>query len=120
MRWPLLQFTENKLHFRGVQLHYSLAGKRPELIKYTFDAPTAGEYQFTARVVTVTVDRSFLLRLNRRTLVDIALPYTCGMWEDTKPVTIALKEGRNSLQFTCKCPNKGLTIKHFTLTPVGK
>jgi DNA-directed RNA polymerase subunit K/omega len=70
--------------------------------------------------VTVTVDRSFLLRLNRRTLVDIPLPYTRGMWEQTKPVTIALKERRNTLQITIKAPNKGLTIKSFTLTPVSK
>jgi hypothetical protein len=27
-----------------------------------------------------------------------------------------LKERRNSLQFTLKTPNKGLTIKDFTLT----
>jgi len=104
----------------GIQMHYSLAGKRPELLRYTVRAPAAGEYQLTARVVTVTVDRSCLLRLNRRALVDIALPYTCGMWKDTKPVTVELKEGRNTLDFTCKVPNKGLTVKHFRLTPVGK
>jgi hypothetical protein len=104
----------------GIQMHYNLAGKRPELLRYTVQAPAAGEYQLTARVVTVTVDKSFLIRLNRRTLLDIALPYTCGMWKDTKPVTVALKEGRNTLDLTCKVPNKGVTIKHFRLTPVGK
>ncbi len=104
----------------GIQLHYNLAGKRPELLRYTVQAPAAGEYQLTARVVTVTVDKSCLLRLNRRTLLDVPLPYTCGMWQDTKPVTVTLKEGRNTFDFTCKVPNKGLTIKHFTLTPVSK
>ncbi len=104
----------------GIQLHYNLAGKRPELLRYTIQAPAAGKYQLAARVVTVTVDRSCLLRLNRRTLLDIALPYTCGMWKDTKPVTVALKEGRTTLDFTCRASNKGLTIKHFTLTPLGK
>ena len=34
--------------------------------------------------------------------------------------TIDLKEGRNSLQFTVRPPNKGLTIKAFKLTPVSK
>jgi hypothetical protein len=104
----------------GIQLHYNLAGKRPELIRYAVEVPAAGKYDLTAHVVTVTVDRSLLLRLNRRTLVDVALPYTCGMWKDTKPVTIALKKGKNTLGFTCKSPNKGVTIKHFTLTPAGK
>ena len=104
----------------AMQVHYSLAGIRPELLKYTVQAPAAGKYELTAQVVTVTVDRSCLLRLNRRTLLDIALPYTCGMWKHTKPVTIELKEGRNTLQFTLKAPNKGLTIKDFTLKPVSK
>ncbi|MDP6114882.1 MAG: hypothetical protein QGG53_23720 [Planctomycetota bacterium] len=104
----------------GIQVHYSLAGKRPELLRYTLQSPSTGKYKLTAKAVTVTVDRSFLLRLNRRTLVDIPLPYTRGMWEQTKPVTIALKEGRNTLQITIKAPNKGLTIKSFTLTPVSK
>lgn len=29
-----------------------------------------------------------------------------------------LKEGRNKLQLTLKAPNKGVSIKHFKLTPV--
>ena len=104
----------------AMQVHYNLAGKRPELLRYTVQVPAAGKYELTARVVTVTVNRSCLLRLNRRTMVDIALPYTCGMWKDTKPVTIALRKGRNTLQFTVKPPNKGLTIKNFTLRSVSK
>jgi hypothetical protein len=40
------------------------------------------------------------------------------MWEETKPVEIALVNGKNRLHFTRNTPNHGLTIKHFTLTPV--
>lgn len=101
----------------GVQLHYNLAGVRPELLKYTIEAPAAGKYVLKANVVTVTLNGGFLLRLNRRTLIDVEVPYTLGKWEHTKPVTLDLKEGRNTLQFTVRPPNKGLTIKDFTLTP---
>ena len=104
----------------GIQVHYNLAGIRPELLRYTIEVPTAGQYELTANVVTVTLNGSCLLRLNRRTMVDIAVPYTCGKWEDTKPVTVDLKEGRNTLQFTVRPPNKGLTINAFKLTPVRK
>jgi hypothetical protein len=31
-----------------------------------------------------------------------------------------LNEGRNTLEFTSKVPNKGVSIKALTLTPVGK
>ena len=102
----------------GVQVHYSLGGARPELLKYYVNAPAAGTYELTARVCNVTVDRSLLLRLNRRTLLDLPLPYTKGSWEDTRPLTLDLKEGRNTMMFTAKAPNKGVSIKHFRLTPV--
>jgi hypothetical protein len=104
----------------GWQIHYQRLGQRPDLLKYYVGVPAAGEYELTARVATVSVNQQAILRLNRRTLVDIPLPYTKGMWEETEPVTIALKEGRNTLMFTCRAPNRGVSIKHFTLTPVGE
>jgi len=103
----------------GVQAHYNLAGKRPELLRYTVEVPAAGKYELTSKVVTVTLNGDFLLRLNRRTMVDVKVPYTMGEWQRSEPVTIDLKEGRNSLLFTIKPPNKGLTIKDFTLKPVS-
>jgi len=113
-----------KIHFmktidgKGVQVHYSLAGQRPELLKYSFELPAAGKYEITARVCTVTVDQKCLLRVNRRTLVNVDLPYTKGMWEDTKPAVLELTEGRNTIMFTAEVPNKGVSIKSFTLKPL--
>ena len=80
--------------------------------------PKAGKYTLTAHVVTVAPEQSCLLRLNRRTLIDIDLPYSRGMWQDTRPVVIELQEGRNTLMFTRKVPSRGVTIKQFKLTPV--
>jgi hypothetical protein len=53
-------------------------------------------------------------------MIDVALPYTCGMWKDSKAVTLELKEGRNTLEFTANPSNKGISIKQFTLKPVSK
>jgi hypothetical protein len=102
----------------GWQVHYQRLGKRPELLKYTVEAPKAGKYSLTANVATVARKQSCILRLNRRTLIDINLPFSLGMWEDTEPVTIDLREGRNTLMFTCRAPNRGVSIKEFALTPV--
>ncbi len=101
-------------------VHYARLGNRPELMRYTIEVGKAGKYDFTANVATVARNQECMLRLNRRTLIDIDLPFSLGMWEDTKPVTIDLKEGRNSFMFTCAAPNRGLTLKGFTLTPVKK
>jgi hypothetical protein len=102
----------------GVQVHYALQGNRPEAIKYYVEAPAAGSYELTMRVCTVTVDRTFMLRLNRRTLLDIPLPYTKGYWADTEPLKIDLIEGRNNLMFTGQEGNKGVSIRHFKLRPL--
>jgi len=104
----------------GIQVHYSLGGNRPEIIRYTVEVPTAGKYEFVANLATVTVDSSLVLRLNRRTTIDFELPYTCGSWQNSKPVTLELNEGRNTIEFTSKVPNKGVSFRSFTLTPVGK
>ena len=76
------------------------------------------KYEFTAHVCTVTMDRQFLLRVNRRTFVDVDIPYTKADWMDTAPVELDLAEGRNRISFTQKAPNKGISIKEFKLKPV--
>lgn len=101
-----------------VQMHYNLGGIRPEMLKYSLDLPAAGKYALTARVVTVTVDRSFLMRVNRRSLYEVKVPLTIGQWMETEPVVIDLEQGNNSLQMTMTSPNKGLSIRDFKLTPV--
>ncbi len=102
----------------GIQMHYSLGGGRPELRTYRVELPEAGTYAFTAHVCTVTMDRKFILRVNRRTLVDVPLPYTQADWMDTQPVILDLKQGRNTLMFTLEAPNKGVSIKQFQLKRV--
>ena len=101
-----------------VQLHYNLAGNRPELRSYTVNLPEAGKYYFTAGVCTVTVDRSFTIRANRRNMHEVKAPLTLGDWMETVPVPMEFKAGRNKLQLTLRAPNKGISIKCFTLTPI--
>jgi len=50
--------------------------------------------------------------------VEIAVPYTLGMWRQTQPVEISLVNGKNVLHFRLQDGSRGVTIKEFTLTPV--
>jgi len=50
--------------------------------------------------------------------VEIAVPYTIGMWQPTQPVKISLVNGKNVLHFTLQDGSRGVAIKDFTLTPV--
>ena len=107
-----------KSHLGGMQLHYSRLGQ-PEEFEYTFDAPAAGKYALSARVVTPSWKQHLLVAANdAKEPIDIALPFTVGMWETTKPVVVTLVKGRNVLRFSRPEPVKGLTIKEFTLRPV--
>ncbi len=102
----------------GTQIHYQRLGSRPEIIRYTIEVPAAGKYQLTTTVATVSDKQSVIVRLNRRTLLNVMLPYTKGMWEQSKPETIELREGRNSIMLTFRAPNRGVSIKGFQLKPV--
>jgi hypothetical protein len=102
----------------GLQMHYNRNGK-PEAFEYAFDAPEAGKYALSARVVTVSPDQRLLVAANdAKASVDIAVPYTIGKWEQTQPVEVSLVKGKNVLRFTRNEPVKGLTIKEFTLKPM--
>jgi len=102
----------------GTQIHYGRLGERPELIRYSVEVPAAAKYELVAQVATVSPKQQAILRLNRRTLLDMPLPYTKGMWQESAPLLIDLKEGRNTLMFTCRAPNRGVTMKGFQLIPV--
>jgi len=102
----------------GMQLHYQRLGTRPEILRYTVQAPVAGKYEITAKIATVSVQQTVILRLNRRTLVNLTLPYTKGLWKQTDPEVIELREGGNSIMFTLRAPNRGVSIKEFQLKPM--
>ena len=42
-----------------------------------------------------------------------------GMWDKTEPVEIDVVKGRNVLRFSRPDATAGVTIREFTLTPVG-
>ncbi len=122
-------FMESNLG--GIQLHYRRKGQ-PESFVYKITVPTAGEYQLSAKVVTVNRDQSLQLTLNSQEgSIDIPLPFAPGQWCDSQPVRVTLVEGTNTLSFTRRVPEKfgslvwtssgpefgGVTIRQFTLSP---
>jgi len=94
-------------------LHLSRYSAETDSFEYTFDAPKAGKYKLTANVVTPKPRQRLLASANGGGDVEIALPYTIGMWDKTAPVEIELKAGKNVLKF--HGPAR-VTIKDFKLT----
>jgi hypothetical protein len=103
----------------GKQLHYSRSGGH-EAFEYAFDVPAAGKYALTARVVTPSWKQSLLLSVNdAKKPIEIALPFTVGLWGATEPVEVELAKGKNVLRFSREGEVKGVTIKDFTLKPIA-
>lgn len=85
--------------------------------QYSFTAPKAGKYVLTARVATLQEGQKFLFAANStRASIEVAVPYTIGMWQQTKPVEVNLVKGQNILNFESKEGSRGVAIKQFTLT----
>lgn len=103
---------------KGMQLHYSRLGARPELVKYRIDVPASGEYELTALLATVSIKQNMVIRINRDEPITYDIPYTKGMWMKSSPLKIKLEEGRNMISITARTPNRGISFKHFELKPV--
>jgi hypothetical protein len=98
------------------RLHLSRYSKASDSFEYTFDAPKAGKYTLVASVATPKWDQRLFATANGGPPVEMALPYTIGLWGKSAPVTIELKAGKNVLRF--HGPAR-VTVDTFTLTPVG-
>jgi formylglycine-generating enzyme required for sulfatase activity len=88
--------------------------------EYKVTVPRAGKYSLTAQVVTANYDQRLNVSVNDAdSEITMEMPFTVGNWQDSKPVTLTLEEGENTLRFwRDQPPQYGLAIKDFTLTPV--
>jgi hypothetical protein len=88
--------------------------------EYTITVPRSGKYTLTARVVTANYDQRLNVSVgDADSEIVMEMPFTVGNWQDSKPVTLTLEEGENTLRFwRNQPPQYGLAIKDFTLTPV--
>jgi hypothetical protein len=88
--------------------------------EYKVSAPRSGKYSLTAQVVTANYDQRLNVSVNAAdSEIVMEMPFTVGAWQDSKPVTLTLEEGENTLRFwRNQPPQYGLSIKDFTLTPV--
>ncbi len=107
-----------KSHDKGMQMHYTRIGARPELVKYRIEVPTAGEYELSALLATVSIKQNMVVRINREEPVTYDIPYTKGTWMKSAPLKVKLEEGTNMISITARTPNRGISFKHFELKPV--
>jgi len=110
----LIVFLDNKA--RKTLLHLSRYAKEGDAFEYTFDAPKAGTYQLVADIATPKPNQKLFATANGGPTVEMALPYTIGLWGKTLAVSIDLKAGSNVLKF--HGPAR-VTFDQFTLTPTN-
>ena len=112
---PTGSFAAMKSFSGGMQLHCT-GGYKAE---YDFKAPSAGKYALSVLLVTVQQGQKLVVAANDpKAPIEIAVPYTIGKWQQTKPVEVTLAKGGNVLHCALQAGSRGVTIKEFTLTPV--
>jgi formylglycine-generating enzyme required for sulfatase activity len=87
--------------------------------EYEITVPRAGNYSLTAKVVTANYDQRLNVAANDSGSATVmTMPFTLGKWQDSPPVTVALKDGANILRFWRDGPpQQGMAVKSFTLKP---
>jgi hypothetical protein len=98
-------------------LHLSRYAKEGDSFEYTFVVPKAGKYQLVADLSTPKPNQKLFAIANNGPAVEMALPYTIGLWGKTSPVEVELKAGSNVLKF--HGPAR-VTFDQFTLTPKSR
>ncbi len=88
--------------------------------EYKIIVPQSGKYLLTAHVVTANYKQRLNVSANdAEPEIAIEMPFTVGKWRSSKPVTLTLNKGENTLRFSRNQPPQyGMAIKNFTLTPV--
>ena len=88
-------------------------------LEYVVSVPKAGDYHFTARVVTSNYGQRICISTNESSSeITKEIPFTEGFWRESEPVTLTLKQGENVVRmWRNKPPQYGLAIGGFTLSP---
>jgi hypothetical protein len=87
--------------------------------RYAIEVPKAGKYALTARVATFTDGQTLHITPNGAAQpVEATVPFTIGLWQETKPIEITLTQGRNALTVALPQGSRGVTVKDFTLRPL--
>jgi hypothetical protein len=109
------RFAAMKSYAGGMQIHCTGGFKAD----YPLDVPRAGKYSLVAKVATVQDGQKFNVGVNdAKSPMDISVPYTTGVWQETKPIEVTLGSGKNVINIALVEGSRGVTVKEFTLTPV--
>lgn len=86
--------------------------------KYEVNAPKSGNYDFSSQVCTVNYGQHLMVSVNGGEPVNIDLPYTSGEWQNSEPVTVNLRSGKNTVEvYRIDAPQYGIAVKAHSLSP---
>ena len=111
---PAGSFAAMKSFTDGMQLHIA-GGYKAE---YVVDAPQAGKYILSAHMATLQDGHKLWIAVNNpQQPVAFPVPYTVGLWQESKPIEITLVKGKNTLHIALEKESRGVSVKEFQLKP---
>jgi hypothetical protein len=81
---------------------------------YEFTTANGGTFYLTANFSTWQMNQDLQVSVNGGPSTAVPVYYTVGWWNETQPVKVTLKKGKNSLNFT-RSSERTITFKSFTL-----
>jgi hypothetical protein len=111
---PTGSFAAMKSFTEGMQLHIT-GGYKAE---YVIDVPQAGKYTLSAHMATLQDGHKLWIAVNNpQQPVAFPVPYTVGLWQESKPIEITLVKGKNTLHIALEKESRGVSVKEFQLKP---
>eukprot|EP01048_Picozoa_sp_COSAG05_P008695 COSAG05_NODE_676_length_7987_cov_3.066041_4_plen_822_part_00 len=87
----------------------------PESSSFLYEVSVpAGDYYLTANHTTWHPNQNLSVSVNGGANIDVPVYYTVGWWNETVPVEVSLKSGKNTLSFT-RTSTRELVFKEFKL-----
>jgi hypothetical protein len=111
---PAGSFAAMKSFTEGMQLHIT-GGYKAE---YVVDVPQAGKYTLSAHMATLQDGHKLWIAVNNpQQPIPFPVPYTVGLWQESKPIEITLVKGKNTLHIALEKESRGVSVKEFQLKP---
>jgi lysophospholipase L1-like esterase len=117
------QFPNVLVHdsFGGGKQVYFQQQMKEQWADYTIDVPAAGACQIVMQAACINEDQLLEVRSGDKLLATLPLAPTFGVWQETKPVTLTLAKGQQTLRIqtpvsvNAENHKRGIAVKWFEL-----
>ena len=85
----------------------------PADITWKVNVQSAGTYGLTLQAAVANVEQTVLISINGGNPVPVSIANSHGLWQETRPLDIAMKPGENTINLTRPETGRGLALRYL-------